>query len=215
MTIRAVIFDFGNVVCFSPTEEQWAEAAQFCGVDVADFKRVFWLTRDDYDRGGDPTSYWLNFARITGRVFDDAMIAGLVRREIALWSCFDTRVLGWADQLRAAGIRTGLLSNLPEPLASALRAAPGFLDHFDQVTFSCEFGVIKPRPEIYRHAVEDLQIAPAEALFIDDRPQNIDGAQAVGLRVELFTTWEDFCKQDLARYGLPGPSPTTASEPRP
>jgi putative hydrolase of the HAD superfamily len=205
MSIRAVIFDFGNVVCLSPTEEQWAEAAQFCRVDVAEYKRVFWLTRNDYDRGGDPATYWPNFARIAGRVFDDAMIAGLVHREVAFWSHFDMRVLGWADQLRAAGIFTGLLSNLPSPLAHALRAAPGFLDHFDQVTFSCELGVIKPHPEIYRHAIVNLKIAPADGLFIDDRPQNIEGARAAGLRAELFTAWEEFCKQDLARYGLPQP----------
>lgn len=205
MSIRAVIFDFGNVVCFFPTEEQWAEAAQFCALDVAEFKRAFWLLRDDYDRGGDPASYWLNIASITGLAFDDAMVAGLVRREVAFWSRFDTRVLRWASQLRSAGIRTGLLSNLPSPLARALRATPGFLDHFDQVTFSCERGVIKPQPKIYRHAIEQLQIQPAEALFIDDRPENIEGARGVGLRVELFTTWEEFCKQDLARYGLPQP----------
>ena len=205
MSIRAVIFDFGNVVCFFPTGEQWAEAAQFCDVNVAEFRRAFWLLREDYDRGGDPTQYWLNIARLTGRAFDDAMIAGLVRREVAFWSHFDARVLDWAGQLRAAGIRTGILSNLPGPLARALRATPGFLDHFDQVTFSCEVGVIKPQPEIYRHAIEGLQIAPAEALFIDDRPENIAGAHAVGLRVELFTTWEEFCKQALASYGLPIP----------
>jgi putative hydrolase of the HAD superfamily len=207
MSIRAVIFDFGNVVCFFPTEEQWADAAQFCGVDVAEFKRVFWLHREPYDGGGDPASYWQNFARITGRDFDDAMIAGLVRRDVTFWSRFDTRVLGWVDQLRAAGIRTGILSNLPRPLARELRTTPGFLDHFDQVTFSCELGVIKPQPEIYRRAIEELQIAPAEALFVDDRPQNIEGARAVGLRVELFTTWEEFCKQDLPGYGLPKPPP--------
>src|SRR5579864_3645230 len=205
MSIRGVVFDFGNVVCFFPNEEQWAEAAQFCGVNVGELQRAFWLHRDDYDRGGDPTRYWLNIAKITGRVFDDATIAGLIRREVAFWSRFDTRVLGWANQLRAAGIRTGLLSNLPSPLAHALRATPGFLDHFDQVTFSCELGVIKPQPEIYKHAIENLQIAPAEGLFIDDRPDNIAGARAVGMRVELFTTWEEFRKQDLRRYGLPEP----------
>jgi putative hydrolase of the HAD superfamily len=205
MSIRAVVFDFGNVVCFFPTEEQWGEAARFCGVEVAEFQRAFWLLRDDYDRGGDPTRYWLNIAKITGRTFDEATVAGLIRREVAFWSRFDARVLGWANQLRAAGIRTGLLSNLPSPLAQALRATPGFLDHFDQVTFSCEWGVIKPQPEIYRHVIQELQIAPADGLFIDDRSDNVAGARTVGLRVELFTTWEEFCKQDLPRYGLPEP----------
>jgi putative hydrolase of the HAD superfamily len=205
MSIRAVVFDFGNVVCFFPTEEQWAEAAQFCGVNVAEFQRAFWLHRDDYDRGGDPAGYWLNIAKSTGRAFDETTITGLIRREVAFWSRFDTRVLAWANQLRAAGIRTGLLSNLPPPLAQALRTTPGFLDHFDQVTFSCELGVIKPQSEIYWHAIENLQIAPADGLFIDDRPDNIEGARAAGLRVELFTTWEEFCKQGLRRYGLPEP----------
>ena len=205
MSIRAVIFDFGNVLCFFPTAEQWAEAAQFCGVETADFQRAFWLHRIPYDSGGDSQAYWLEIARLTGRSFDDAMIAGLIRREVAFWSRFDTRVLGWADQLRRAGIRTGILSNLPGPLARALRASPGFLDHFDQVIFSCEVGVIKPHPTIYQRAIEGLQIAPAEGLFIDDRPENIEGARTVGLRVELFTTWEEFCKQDLAGYGLPQP----------
>jgi hypothetical protein len=40
MSIRAIVFDFGNVVCFFPTEEQRAEAAQFCGVNVAEFRRA-------------------------------------------------------------------------------------------------------------------------------------------------------------------------------
>src|SRR5579863_1148557 len=205
MSLRAVIFDFGNVICFFPTEEQWAEAAHFCGVETAEFQRAFWLPRIPYDAGGDSQAYWLEIARLTGRSFDDAMIAGLIRREVAFWSRFDTRVLGWADQLRRAGIRTGILSNLPGPLARALRPSPGFLDHFDQVIFSCEVGVIKPHPTIYQRAIEGLQIAPAEVLFIDDRPENIEGARTVGLRVELFTTWEEFCKQDLAGYGLPQP----------
>jgi putative hydrolase of the HAD superfamily len=176
-------------------------------VNAAEFQRAFWLHRDNYDRGGDPAGYWLNIAKITGRAFDNVTIAGLIRREVAFWSRFDERVLEWANQLRAAGIRTGLLSNLPSPLAQSLRATPGFLDHFDQVTFSCELGVIKPQPEIYKHAIENLRIAPAEGLFIDDRPENIAGATTVGLRVELFTTWEEFCRQDLPRYGLPEPPP--------
>jgi putative hydrolase of the HAD superfamily len=205
MSIRAVIFDFGNVICFPPTEEQWSEAAQFSGVAVADFKRIFWSLRDEYDRGGDPLAYWLDFAKLSGRNFDHAMIDGLIQREIAFWSHFDRRVLAWIDELRAAGIRTGILSNLPWPLAGALRATPGFLNHFDQVTFSCELGVMKPHPKIYQDAINGLAIAAADGLFLDDRPENIEGARAVGLGAELFNDWEDFRTRGPARYSLPEP----------
>ena len=202
MSFRAVIFDFGNVVCFPPTEEQWSEAAQFAAVPVAEFKRAFWSLRDEYDRGGDPLRYWSDFARLTDRSFDRAAIDGLILREVSFWSHFDTRVLDWAAGLRRAGIRTGILSNLPSPLARALRATPGFLDHFDQVTFSCEVGVIKPHPRIYEHAIHGLEIAPAEGLFIDDRPENVEGARAAGLRAELFTTWENFRARNAPPFPL-------------
>ena len=131
------------------------------------------------------------------------MVAEMIRREIDFWSHFDTRVLNWTQDLRRAGLRTSILSNLPRTLGESLRAEPGFLDHFDQVTFSYELGVIKPEPEIYRHAIQGLGVEPTEALFLDDRPENVEGARAAGLHAEIFTTWEEFLDRDRARYGLP------------
>jgi len=85
-----------------------------------------------------------------------------------------------------------LLSNLPRVLGEELRATPGFLEHFDHVTFSYELRIVKPAAAIYHHALEGLQVAPAEALFIDDKQVNVDGALAVGVRARLFTRWEEF-----------------------
>ncbi len=73
---------------------------------------------------------------------------------------------------------------------------PNFLGYFDHVTFSCEIGVLKPEPEIYEHALRGLGVAPAEAVFLDDRPENVEGARHLGLHAELFTTWEDFREGD-------------------
>ena len=64
---------------------------------------------------------------------------------------------------------------------------------------------MKPQPEIYLDAVQGLGIEPSEALFLDDRPDNIEGAQAVGLRALLYSTWEDFVAGGRAHYGLPVP----------
>jgi putative hydrolase of the HAD superfamily len=210
MKLRAVIFDFGGVLCFHPTEQQLAEAAQLCGLTVPVFWEAFWRKRREYDRGGDPAEYWRDIARMTGRTFDDAMVAEMVRHEIDFWSRFDDRVLDWTNDLRGAGLRTSILSNLPRPLGERLRATAGFLGHFDQVTFSYELGVIKPQPEIYQYAVRELGIAPSDALFLDDRPENVEGAREAGLSAELFVSWEQFLEQDRARYGLPEPVRQTA-----
>ncbi len=209
--IRAVLFDFGGVVAPFPTEGQWEEAAAYAGIETQRLKTLFWKTRLEYDRGGDPVAYWSEIGRAAGVRFDHVRIAGLIEREIAFWSRFDARVLAWAGDLRAAGFRTGILSNLPRPLGESLRRLEGFLSHFDHVTFSYEIGAVKPQPEIYRHAIAGLGLAPAEILFIDDRPENIEGGEAAGLATVTFTTWEDFLARDRASHGLPEPQSRSLS----
>jgi putative hydrolase of the HAD superfamily len=209
MIIRAVIFDFGGVICFPPTPEQWREAAEFCGTSFCGtpsaLHDAFWKHRGDYDGGADAGEYWRGVATLLGLSFDDRVIAGMIQREIAFWSKFDERVLAWAAELQRAGIRTGILSNLPRPLGERLLAAPGFMDHFDHATFSYELGVIKPDSAIYQHAIEGLGIAPNEGLFLDDREENVAGGLAAGLHSEQFVSWEDFAARQLGRYRLPRP----------
>ncbi|MBP7778848.1 MAG: HAD family phosphatase [Acidobacteria bacterium] len=47
---------------------------------------------------------------------------------------------------------------------------------------SCYLGVLKPDPRIYQLALEVMHAAPSRCLFIDDREENVAGAQAVGMR---------------------------------
>src|SRR5437879_2796054 len=145
MNLRAVIFDFGGVLCFNPTDEQIAEAARACGLPVPEFLYAFWSNRLPYDAGEiGPHAYWSAVAKTAGRTFDDDVVAGMIQREIDFWSHYDDRVIAWAGQLRADGLRTGILSNMPQPLGRHLRATHTLLDHFDHVTFSYELRVTKP-----------------------------------------------------------------------
>ena len=205
--MKAVIFDFGGVICFHPDPPRWKRAAEIASLPVEDFMRAFWANRIEYDAGRwTPPEYWHSVAKIAGTRFEDSELPALIRREIELWNNYDSRVLRWTRQLRAAGVRTAILSNLPRPLGEELRGTPGFLEHFDHVTFSYELGVVKPQPEIYRHTIEGLGIAAQDALFLDERQDNVDGSCAVGLRGEVYTTWEDFVASGLpARYALPVP----------
>src|SRR5262249_31340595 len=109
----------------------------------------------------------------------------------------------WIRALRSQGVRTAVLSNLPRPLGERLRATPGFLDPFDHVTFSYELNLVKPQREIYEDATRGLGVAPEDTLFLDDRPNNVEGAQAAGLRAELYRSWEDFWANGACqRHGL-------------
>ena len=63
--------------------------------------------------------------------------------------------------------------------------------------------MVKPEAGIYRLAVEGLGLAAHEALFLDDRPENVKGALAVGLLSHTFTTWEEFLQANQLTYHLP------------
>lgn len=198
--VRAVIFDFGGVLCFHPDEPRWQRAAQAAGLPVGDFISAFWANRIDYDAGHlEPADYWRG---VIGPAFQESRLPELVRHEIELWNNYDARILAWAGQLRAAGYRTAILSNLPRPLGEELRATPGFLDPFEHLTFSYELRKVKPQPAIYLDAIRGVGVEASEALFLDDKAENIEGARAVGLQAVLYSTWENF---SATGYGLPAP----------
>jgi|SRR5215471_13539500 len=206
-TPQAVIFDFGGVLCFHPSDERFSPIARVFGLPVPELISLFWENRVDYDAARlNAESYWSSIAAAAGQKLDTAVLPKLVRYEVELWNNYDQRVLQWAAGLRTRGLRTAILSNLPRVLGEELRATPGFLDPFDHVTFSYELGSVKPEPAIYQDALHGLGVRPAEALFLDDRPENVKGALALGLHSEVFSTWEDFSQDGLLRYALPTPS---------
>jgi len=202
--IRAVILDFGGVVAFPPDDAQIASAAAECDLTPEDFLRALWLPRLAYDAGLlSPNEYWSEVARLANRTFDEHRIARMIDYEIDFWSRLDDRILHWTKVLRAHGIRTALLSNLPSTLGAALRMRTGFLEHFDHVTFSFELKTVKPEPAIYEHSLSGVGLPAGEVLFLDDKEENVAGARTVGLYAELYTGWPEFARSTLAAYELP------------
>lgn len=76
---------------------------------------------------------------------------------------------------RAAGLRTGLLSN------AGGCGRPEWPDLFDTVVLSGIAGVAKPDPEAFLLVAERLGVAPERCVFVDDLRRNVLGAAAVGM----------------------------------
>ena len=66
-----------------------------------------------------------------------------------------------------------------------------FFDRFQDIVVSGEVKLLKPDPAIYWLALDRFRLRPDEALLIDDRQINVDGALAVGMRAHLFTGADD------------------------
>jgi putative hydrolase of the HAD superfamily len=62
----------------------------------------------------------------------------------------------------------------------------GLRDIFDVFITSSYVGVKKPHAEIFRLALDITQRTPEEAVFVDDRPMNLDGAKELGLHTIEF-----------------------------
>ena len=82
--------------------------------------------------------------------------------------------------LKAAGYRLYVLSNMSREFIAFLRRFPVY-GCFDGEVVSCEEGVCKPEPAIYRLLLSRFGLDPAETLFIDDRADNIAAARAEGI----------------------------------
>ena len=93
------------------------------------------------------------------------------------------------DLARAVRAEVAILTNNGLLLRDHLHAMhpPLFPLFAGRVFCSAQFRLSKPDPAIYRACLAELGIAPAEALFIDDKAENAKGARKAGLRAHHFT----------------------------
>jgi putative hydrolase of the HAD superfamily len=82
--------------------------------------------------------------------------------------------------------KTGLLSNALPGLRSLIQDDWQIADAFDVLIISSEIGLMKPDPQVYQLAAEELEISLNDAVFIDDNPLNIDAAKSIGMHVIHF-----------------------------
>ncbi len=83
---------------------------------------------------------------------------------------------------KAAGIRTGLVSN---SIGAGRYDRSTFPELYHGVVISAEVGLHKPQPEIFLLGAERAGVEPAECVFVDDLRENCDGAEAVGMAAVL------------------------------
>jgi 2-haloacid dehalogenase len=88
--------------------------------------------------------------------------------------------------LQARGVPVFSLTNFGiETYDIAAQRYP-FLRAFDRDFISGHMRCIKPEPVIYQMLEEACGVAPEALLFADDRPENIDAAQARSWQTHLF-----------------------------
>ena len=186
--VQAVIFDFGMVLSQPQSQERVHEMAQILDVPPAEFAKAYWHDRHAYDIGQfDGPAYWAGIAGLLGKE-TSSRVDELIDLDIRSWMQLNEDMMPWVQAVRAAGLRTAILSNMPFEHRNWMVDKSGWLSQFDSATFSCDLGIGKPDAAIYEHCLNVVGTPAQHTVFLDDREENIHGAKRLGLHALHFTT---------------------------
>lgn len=211
MALRGVVFDFGMVLTGQPDMRAHDAMVRLTGLTDERFEKLYWADRHAYDEGKlTGTTFWQKFARDSGLALSPEQIDELNRLDGVYWTTQNPAMVAWQAQLRTAGLRTGILSNMGDTVLASIEREFAWLANFDVLVWSFQLGIAKPDPAIYHYILEKLGTGPEETLFIDDKRVNIEAAQALGMVGMEFTTIEKL-RTDLLAAGMDGKLPIPAA----
>lgn len=201
MAVSTVIFDVGNVLY------DWNPRFLYERL-IDDDRALDAFLRDVV------TSEW-HFQHDLGRPFAEthAELAALFPDQadlIAAWGPRFNESLGpmipgmaaIVAELDAAAVPLFAITNFSGEFWPPFRATdPGLFDRFRDIVVSGDELMVKPDPAIYRLALHRFGVAAADALFIDDRADNVAGAESVGMAGHRFINAPTL-RADLMQRGL-------------
>ncbi|HTW20325.1 MAG TPA: HAD family phosphatase [Mycobacteriales bacterium] len=210
--LRGLIVDWGGVLT-SPLQDSMMSWCDADGIDYVEFRRVMreWLGPSYDDDAARNPVHALERGELEVPDFEH-QLAGRLRthdgRGVESDGLLTRMFAGFEPQpsmvaavrhAKAAGLRTGLLSN------SWGNTYPreGWTELFDAVVISGEVQLRKPEPEIYLLTAAEIGLEPAECVFVDDLMPNVRGAAAVGMVGVHHVTPQETLDELEALFGHP------------
>ncbi|HEY3320992.1 MAG TPA: HAD family phosphatase [Planctomycetota bacterium] len=183
--IEAVIFDLGGVLIDFDFEIAISLAANSAGISSSEVRQRLFTAPvfEAFERGEiSPPAFHAELQTMLGCQIPYADFC-------TAWNgIFTDEIEGnlkLLRELRARGVKIGILSNTNALHFEYLRERMQVLRELDHVYASHEIGARKPEPEAFRRVLARMSVAPEKALFIDDYDQNVMAAQSVGMKTIL------------------------------
>ncbi len=191
---KNIIFDLGGVILDLDVPRTLQEFAQASGLSVEKVVQIFRTSGgfEKYERGEFSDAEFRDFVRNAYGI--NVSDSDLDRCWNAMLGPIPSAKLELLTSLKAS-YPTFLLSNtntihldyvnsviLPSQNTAALE------NYFHRTYYSHLMGKRKPEPEIFLQVLEENNLVASETLFLDDNPDNIAGAAAVGLQTAFVNT---------------------------
>ncbi|MEU0789437.1 HAD family phosphatase [Amycolatopsis sp. NPDC005961] len=178
-----IVFDYGDVL--SKPSLARPDMAAAMGAPLPEFEKAYWDYRIPYDAGSTPLEYWQAVGKALGVSVDETLSAELTRIDVEGWAHLEPSSQALVEALSEAGASLALLSNAPVVFGEWVRGQD-WARHFRVTLFSGDVRCVKPDAKIFRLLLDELGAEPVDCLFFDDRPSNVDGARAVGLKAQVW-----------------------------
>jgi epoxide hydrolase-like predicted phosphatase len=197
-TIKSVIFDWGGVLIDDPAPGLMQYCAKALKVSKENYIKAHSKFEADFQKGLiSEDTFWeqicseLNVPKPNiPSLWAEAFEAACIPRN---------DMFSMAASLQEKGFKTAVLSNTELPAMQLFHRQQ--YDMFDVLVFSCLEGAEKPEREIYEITLKKLGSQPEQSVFIDDKPEYINGAKEVGIKTILFQSI-DQAENELARLGV-------------
>ena len=188
--INTVILDIGMVLvnfCWQDMlKELGFEGETFENVANATMRNPLW---QDFDRGTWSTDELIR--RFVANAPEYKTEIETVFKNMDKIVVLYDYALDWIRQLKADGFKVYILSNLPELVHLAnLDDKLRFLKEVDGAVLSYQEQLLKPERRIYEVLCERYGIVPEQAVFFDDKQENVEAAGAMGLNAIQFCDYE-------------------------
>jgi len=188
--IRGIVFDFGGVISLPPEPSFYESIAALAG-----WSRETLLAGWRRHRSGMDADFisirelYRRIAADLGQCLSAATQDALAKADFDAWVRPNPETLAWARELKAAGLRVGILTNMPTAFLPWFdRCAAAFRALADAEVVSGAEHLVKPGEAIYRLMERRIGLPPEALCFFDDTQANVDAARALGWRAERFVS---------------------------
>ncbi len=193
MTIKAVFFDLGGVIVRTEFQAPRQQLADRLGMDYDDLNRIIFDSDTSIQATMGEISSEEHWGFVIQRMKRSASELAAIRDEFFAGDIVDRTLIEYIRSLRGK-YKTGLISNAWSDLRDFITREK-FDDAFDKMIISAEVGAAKPEPKIFQIALEQFEVSPSEAVFVDDFYANIEGCEKVGIKGIHFKDLETTLQQ--------------------
>lgn len=199
--VKLIIFDLGGVVTSPDIEYLDRSVADFLGLNISQLREITSMYKSAVTKG--EMRLEDSYSRVILMHSLSLTPKEILEKHLSVFkeilSKLNQKTLSVIEQLRPNYDLVALANAEQEviPIAREL----GLYSHFNKSYISCQMGMQKPDEEIYLAVLRDRKCLPQDAIFIDDKLENISGARKLGIK-SIHHTPRTNLEEELKRFGV-------------